>query len=507
MANKKQGLLIGTIAMLVSNIIVKSLGFFYRVVLVRMLGVEGIGLIEMVTPLFSFLLVLSGCGIQPALSQIIASNSTNKYIYLKTAAILLFINGTIITILSFVFAPILIKHLVPDQRIFDCFISILPAIMVICMAAAYRGWFQGQRQVSSIGSSQSIEQITRVAIGIYLASHMLTLGIEKAVTAASIATVFGETTGYLYLLIRFRINETKHLRQEPNYFSMTAAKKLLKFGLPLTAGKLVVSGIMMLQAFMIPIFLQIGGWDIRAATEIYGRFSGVAMSLLHLPGVFTSALSVSVLPAIAESTTYDSNGKYMLQKRINQSLTATSIFTIPGLTLLFLFAEQLCSWVFNSPLAAPILKILTIGGIFLYLEITIISVLQGLGLVKELLLNNIISGLILLTGIAVLTPIPELGISGAAIAVDISWVCGMMLNLLQVKKHTKVKLFWKNIALKPLISILCGIASIFLLKPYIYIYVANEKYVIVILAIIFSCTYFLSLLMTGGMKLSNKTKE
>ena len=71
--HKKTGLFWGTVFLLASNIITKGLGFFYRVVLVRILGTEGVGLIEMVTPIFAFLLVVSGLGIQTALSQKIAA--------------------------------------------------------------------------------------------------------------------------------------------------------------------------------------------------------------------------------------------------------------------------------------------------------------------------------------------------------------------------------------------------------------------------------------------------
>ena len=56
---EKTGLFWGTILLLGSNIIVKGLGFFYRVILVRLLGVEGVGLIEMAAPIYSFLLVLA----------------------------------------------------------------------------------------------------------------------------------------------------------------------------------------------------------------------------------------------------------------------------------------------------------------------------------------------------------------------------------------------------------------------------------------------------------------
>ena len=59
----REGLLYGTIILLMSNFLIKCLGFFYRVFLVRVLGTEGIGLIEMVTPFYTFIIVITTWGI------------------------------------------------------------------------------------------------------------------------------------------------------------------------------------------------------------------------------------------------------------------------------------------------------------------------------------------------------------------------------------------------------------------------------------------------------------
>ncbi|MBS1348109.1 MAG: oligosaccharide flippase family protein [Firmicutes bacterium] len=265
----KTGLFWGTILLLGSNIIVKGLGFFYRVILVRLLGVEGVGLIEMAAPIYSFLLVLAGCGIQTSLSQIIAAkHGEDGKSYLKTAVVMLLVSCITITGLAYLLAPWLINNFAPDERIILCFKMLLPAIIIICIASAFRGLFQGNKQVGSLGMSQNIEQIVRVIIGIWLISQLATAGLETKTSAASIATVCGELAGFLYLLFIYFRGRQK-LFPDPHTkgkFSLHAAKELLGLGLPLTGSRLVTSGIMMLQAILIPLCLKMSGWDIRAAT-------------------------------------------------------------------------------------------------------------------------------------------------------------------------------------------------------------------------------------------------
>lgn len=449
------GLLWGTILLLGSNIIVKGLGFFYRVVLVRLIGVEGVGLIEMAAPIYSFLLVLAGCGIQTALSQIIAArHGAESRGYLKTALLLLVICGAAVTGLAYIFTPWLITHFAADQRIALCLQTLLPAIIVICLASAFRGLLQGNKQVGALGMSQNIEQAVRVIIGIGIISRLATADLAVQASAASLATVCGETAGLIYLLCVYQRRRKKlfPFHEAKPRCNARAAHELLRLGLPLTGSRLIASAIMMLQAILIPLCLQYGGWDIRAATEIYGRFSGVALALLHLPGVFTAALSVSVLPAVAESMTYDISGRRLLSQRVNQSLQASSAFTLLGMLLLIIFAEPLCTLIFDNQPAAPLVRILAAGGVFMYLQTTLTSVLQGLGAVRTLLVNNIISGVVLIAGILLLTPLPELGINGAAIALNICWASGFALNLFSFYHRAQVKLDWRNIALRPLVA-------------------------------------------------------
>ncbi len=499
MATKTQGLLLGTILLLLSNIFVKGLGFLYRVILVRVLGAEGIGLIEMVTPLYSFLMVLASWGVPLAMSQAIASSKNDRpkaMDIFKSGLVFLLITGAVVTAASYFLLPFMIEYFAPDQRIYLSLLIMLPAVFIIAIASAYRGYFQGMGQVSAIGASQSIEQTVRVVVGVFLALQFVNLSLDKAVTSAAIATLLGETIGFVYLLLLFN-KQQRGL--STGVFRPHTAGKLIRFGTPVTMNRLVLSMMMMLQAFLIPMALQKAGYDMRAATEIYGRFAGVAMTLLHLPGVFTAALSVSVIPAVAECGLAN---KKLLSHRISNALQVTVVFSLPGMVLLYLFADQLCSWIFNSPLAAPCLKILCIGGTFSYLQVTLISILQGLGKVKELLINAALTVVCLLAGILLLTSQPNLGIDGAAIAVNIACIFGFALNYLCLFRTTGIHLPLKNIFFKPLAATFISIMAFIFLNPTISkFFTGQEKMAVAAMFLLILVIYFAILAVCGGLSI------
>ena len=445
----RHSLVYGTALLFASNVLVKGLGFYYRVALVRLLGAEGIGLVEMVTPVYSFLLVLAGLGLQPALAQSVAGDRSSSETSFSVTRRLLLLSGLGVSLVAAALAPKLALYFAADPRVETSLLAVTPAVFIVSLASAWRGWFQGRRDLGVLGMSQNTEQVARVALGLYLVPRLLALGLEQGAAGVSLATVGGELAGFLYLALTGSIRRRKPVSAGRERRHMQAARRLLSYGLPMTGGRLVNSALLMLQAYLIPFCLQTAGCSVSAATEIYGRFSGVALTLLHLPGVFASALATAVMPAVAENA----GAPEALQPYIQRPLQATIICTLPGMTLLFLYAEPLCALLFHNAPAAPILRALAPGGIFFYLQMTLAGIIQGLGDVRRLLINNTVSGCLLLVGVVLLVPLPDVGIYGAALASDLAWLCGTLLHLATVRRHLRQGLPWLKIAGPPLLAL------------------------------------------------------
>ncbi|MGI6684741.1 MAG: putative polysaccharide biosynthesis protein [Bacillota bacterium] len=498
---KKEGLLYGTIILLISNFVIKCLGFFYRVFLVRVLGTEGIGLVEMVFPFYTFIIVITTWGIPLAMSKLLAEEIAkgswgNVQKIFRLTLFLLTASGLIITILVIYFAPVIMEHFIADPRIYFCFVTMIPAVFIISVCSAFRAYFQGTKQVSTIGFGQTIEQIIRVMVGITLAIKLRKYGLEVAVVAVSVASVAGELAGLLFMIVRYHRKERKTV-SSPTYGFLTIVKKLFTFGTPVTLTRLLASFLMTLQASLIPKGLMLAGNDLRTATEIYGRFSGVALSLLHLPGIVTMSMAVSIIPAVAELS--DKGNNELLRYRVTEALWITTVFSVPSMVVLYYYAGELCSLIFHAPPAGEPLRILALGGIFCYLQQTLTSILQGMGRVKVLLFNNICSGICLIGGILLLTPIKGLEIKGAAIALSLSYFIGCNLNLFYLKRKAKIHLPFLKIFIKP---ILVGLLSLFVLRfldEQLRLYYGSLPTAMIISVFLSSVIYFIFLFLTGGL--------
>ena len=452
---KKSSLLMGAIILFCCNFISRGLGFLYKIILVRIIGSEGIGLSEMVIPVYSFALVVSSLGIPLAMTRLISSligrqdfNNTRRIwdISLK----LLVISGLIFSLLFYIFADKFIGFFAIDNCVLVCFKIMIPAIFIVTVCSAYRAYFQAIKQIAVIGYSQNIEQFCRVILGIFLAYYFIPFGVETAVAAISVATVCGELLGLLYIVHKFKVYKPQN-DLKPTLSKHQIVKYLFTVGTPVTMQRLVMSLVLMLQSFMIPNLLHSSGIATDAATALYGNFSGVAMSLINLPGIFTATLTMAILPAVSETN----HRKDILNFRINQSLQLTTFIGIPVSFIFWLFGTQLCEWLFNTPEAGDILKVLAIGAVFIYSNTVLTGILQGMGNVKYLLFSLIFSGLVLIVCLWIL--VPKLGIVGAAVSSIVFFVLNCLLNLKYIFINCKMDMDIKNILLKPILAVLTAL--------------------------------------------------
>jgi len=500
----REGLLCGTIILLMSNFLIKCLGFFYRVFLVRVLGTEGIGLIEMVTPFYTFIIVITTWGIPLAMSKILAEemakgNWGNVQRTFRLTLFLLITSGMITTFLVINFAPWIMEHFVSDRRIYFCFVTMIPAVFIISSCSAFRAYFQGIKQVSAIGFGQTVEQIVRVLVGITLAIKLKKYGLEIAIVAVSLASVAGELAGLLFMVARYKRKKVK-AQFSPSTGFWILIKRLYTFGIPVTLTRLLASFLMTLQASLIPRGLMLAGNDLRTATEIYGRFSGVALSLLHLPSIITMSMSVSIMPAVAELS--GKTNKKLLKHRISEALWITSVFSVPSMVVLYYYAGELCTLIFHAPPAGEPLRILALGGIFCYLQQTLTSILQGMGRVKMLLFNNICSGICFIGGILLLTPVKGLEIKGAALALSLSYFIGCSFNLLYLTRNAQISLPLSKILIKP---VTIGLLSFFALKfidEQLRLFYGNLLLAMIISVLLSYVLYFILLFFIGGLPTS-----
>jgi len=499
-------LIFGAAILFVANLINRILGFIYQYLIMNYIGSEAYGLFHMVFPIYMTALVLTTAGIPLAISKMVAEKvSIGHYAdaqkIFQIALLILFLSGLFVSIFLFWNTSFIVNHFFADQRVYKIFQICTPAIFIVSIASAFRGYFQGLQNMFPSALSQVCEQIFRVTVGFTISSKLLAKGVEWAAVGLATGMLFGEILGLGVISINYLLQKTQRNFANRKSYQPTKSilKNLLTLSLPVTGSRLMATGLSSLDAIIIPKQLQKAGYESSVATSLFGQFSGTALTLLNFPSVFTFALATSLVPAISEAVVR--NDYKLAQKRCTDSIKYTIIIGLPSVISLYYFAEPLTA-IFNSQEVTNVLKVLAFGGLFAYVQQTTTGILQGLGKTYLPLIHTIISSILKIPLLFYLTGIPKWGLLGSSWAYTIGFFCLAVLNIRAIRHNIGMKIDYKAFVYQPFSAGFLMIIIIILLNNYLPVTITSCLFTIILGFI----GYIIALWFNGGIDLKDLKK-
>lgn len=505
----KRTFIYGAIVLVIAGFINRVIGFLYRIFTVRVVGAEGIGLYEMVIPIYSLILVVTTAGVPLAISKLVSEQISLGNIrevrkIFRVSLLFLICSGIFSVVLVFALVPILVGKVFADPRVYWCLIALAPTLFVTSISAAFRGYYQGLQQMVPPAIGQVIEQIVRVVAGVFFATLMLPYGIEYAVAGLAMGTLLGEIIGLLVLVFIYtsKKHRKERLAEESAGPGISSTRKILtsifSFSIPVSLSRLINSLLLALQAIVIPSRLQVAGYTLRQATELYGQFSGIALALLGMPTIITLSLSTTLVPATSEALTMKNYP--LLRARSLKALQVSLMVGLPSAVVFFLVPKELCEIIFKTPEAGLPLQTMALGCICLYIAQTCSGILQGLGRTGITLWNSIAGAVCNITFVYLLTGLPTYGIKGTAIAMNIGWTVMAALNLFSVAYLTGVSFSMNNFVIVPLLG--SGIMGAILYLVFLLLWSSTHNIILTTLGAILAggIAYFIYLILTGTIK-------
>ncbi|AWP29070.1 stage V sporulation protein B [Paenibacillus glucanolyticus] len=442
----KQSFIKGTLILLAAGILNRLLGFIPRIALPRIIGPEGVGIYQLGYPFFIVLVTIITGGIPLAIAKMVAEaegagkQDASKQI-LHVSLMLTLIAGTLFTGLSLLLAPWVTGVLLPDERVYQTFISMTPMLIIIAVSSVYRGYFQGKQNMIPSASSSVIETIVRIICMLWFAHLLMPKGIAYGAAGAMLGTAVGELIGMIALLLQYsgegrRTNKlmprspqeaiTAPIVKETPPTNKGILKRLFGIALPVTGGKMVGSFSYLLETILTNRSLAMAGIATSVATAQYGALQGMIIPLLLLPGALTVSLAISLVPSLSEAAAR--NDRATIHKRMNQSLRLALVSGAPFAILMFVLAEPLCLLLYDNSEISDMLKIMAPFALFLYVQSPLQAALQALDRPGRALLNTLVGAIIKMSLIVYLASNPAFGIKGAVIAIIVNSIAVTLLH-------------------------------------------------------------------------------
>jgi len=398
----KNAIIKGTFILTATGLLTRFIGFFFRSFLSHTFGEEQMGLYQLIFPIYALCFSLSSAGIETALSRCVAQKiSLAKK---KEADCILyqalFISLTLSLVLLYLlrkYAPFLSIYVLGDLRCEELLRTLAFALPFSSIHNCICGYYLGQKKTKIPALAQLIEQLVRVGAVYMIYKIMQNNQSQVSIWIAVLGLVIGEIVSTIYCVRYF--TSRPHLYPAPSimYQNRHLSRELITLALPLTSSRILMNLLQSIESISIPLCLQKYGYTNSEALSTYGVLTGMALPCILFPTAVTNSVSTMLLPTVAEIQAEDN------LLRLKQLIRRVIIFgfglgAVCGITFL-LFGSLAGRILFDSTLAGDFMQTLAWICPFMYLNTTLLSIINGLGKANSSFINNVCGLAVRISGV------------------------------------------------------------------------------------------------------------
>lgn len=440
--NQKQTFLQGAAVLAVATVIVKIIGAIYKIPLKHIIGDEGFGYFDNAYLIYNVLLMVSTTGLPVAMSRMIAEaqtleNHDQVRKIFRTALSVFLVLGAVGCAGMLLFSRQLSVMITTFDTSWAAIMALAPSVLFISLIAAFRGFFQGQSNMTPTSVSQVFESVCKLVVG--LGAAFLIVRATDNVTLGAGGAILGVTVGCavsaLYLWKKYRSAVREMPTGGQTLSTGTTMKQLLSIAVPITLG---AAGLQIINLADTMVFMRrlvyAMGMDQDTAERLKGIYN-FSQTIFNLPCAFITPITVAVIPAIT--------GHLTMKNRRGAQMVEGSALRITGLI------AAPCVFGLIS-MAAPIMRLLggyegeslhlaavmtaTLGAAVIFNAMVLVTnaVMQAHGDVTSPVIHMIIGGIVKIVLNYYLVAVPSLHIMGVPIGTVIAYVLMMTLNIIQM---------------------------------------------------------------------------
>ncbi|MDD6056879.1 MAG: oligosaccharide flippase family protein, partial [Clostridiales bacterium] len=186
----------GTLFLTLAGVATRIIGFFYRIFLSRLIGAEGLGIYQLLSPVTALGFAVTAAGIQTSISKFVSTeigkkNPAAARHYLAVGLLISLFLSTITGLFIWLFADFMADSLLGDTRCTPLLRVLSFSFVPACIHACINGYYYGLKKTAVPSLCQLSEQLARVG-SVYVMYHIC---IEKGQPFSLSMTIWGLVIG------------------------------------------------------------------------------------------------------------------------------------------------------------------------------------------------------------------------------------------------------------------------------------------------------------------------
>lgn len=447
--DRKQSFMKGAAILSASTLLVKLLGLLFSIPLANFISPEGMSHFYIAYNIFGLFLMLSTAGLPVAVSRMVGTATSQGRRreadrVFSVAFWLFFCLGLTGCLIMFFGADqIAVWYGSPEANF--AIMALAPTLFFISIESSLRGYFQGRSNMVPTATSQIIEAVTKVIIGVGLAFYIIHNFTQEPDRWAAVGAIVGVSIsaalGAIYL-VGFKFFQGRHDRRQnwaeepPLTTHQQMLINLVRFAVPITIGSCFLSLLDTVDGAILMQRLQDGAGFTQDMADWWNGTIGHARKFFDLPGAFVVPISTSLLPILSGAIA--AKDKRQVDRISSTALRVTLLIGVPSSVGMAIFSQPICQLLlYNQPEvaqeAAPLLTMLSIAIAFSGLLFTTNAILQSFGRATRPVVDMAVGGVIKIVLSYVLIGIPEVAAMGSAISTVVSYVVMVTLNVFAIR--------------------------------------------------------------------------
>lgn len=503
----------------IAGILVRVLGLAKRIPMPYIIGDVGNAYYSAAYEVYNVAFTVSVYGIPLAVSKLVSAKvSKGEYrnadkifkCTLRFAVVL----GLLVSGFVFVFADGLSK-MNHEPMSYLALRVLAPALLLFCISAVFRGYFQGMGSMVQTACSQLIETIVLVPVGLGCAYYFTKYGrkVGALLQNENYANAYGAagaTLGYTvgaafaltFMILVYKANKRtfqKRIFRDPTHVidsSWDIYKALLVTIVPITVGSFVNNISNYLDMCLHNWMMDVKGLEAIKSVN-WGIYSGKYLVLINVPIAIAASMGMSTVPTISGLMKRKEYPE--LNQKIESVIRLVMIIAFPCAVGLAVVAPNVVWMLFSTKTetAPNLLRIGSIGVVLFSLSTLTNGILQGMGRLIKPITHGLIAIVIHASILLSLLYFTDLNIYAVALSNNIFALAIFAMNIVSIKKILNYRQEVKKTFVLPLACSLAMGVVVFAIDSLLS-KVLHNRFTVVLSVLIGAIVYLITMLLTKG---------
>lgn len=361
-----------TLYMTIVDISLQGISLLMNIFLTRKIGEELLGIFSLVMSFYTTFVVISNGNSFLCANRFISEErgkaNGNPNTILMYSILWSGILSIISTICIVIFSNYLGEKILGTTQ-YNLGIKLIGISLVItAMISSIKGYFHAHRKVTIPLISGCLEFLSRNLLMIFL----IYVSKINILTILSISILISEFISFIYLMITL----LKNLHDTNNNATIDFKKYIIN-SIPIAFNSGIPLILSTCNDALLPITLNQCGSTAEQSFKLYGMFEAIVLPIIFFPSSILCSLSCIMVTEVARShMAKDINRVKRISMKVIQKTLIFSIIVAIGL---FIFGDNIALIVGSTSFCGKVVKMLSPVVPFIYLEITLESILKGLG--------------------------------------------------------------------------------------------------------------------------------